>query len=70
MEISLRERLKFQVIARAMLPLAEERAALEGDLLSFVEGAWPSLDLSQFQPAMRSQKKTTRCARKVVGGLC
>ena len=50
-EPSLRERLTCQVIARAMLPLAEERAGLEGDLLSFVEGAWPSLDPSPFQPS-------------------
>src|SRR6516162_10125106 len=49
-EPSLRERLTLQVIARAMLPLAEERAELEDSLLSFVEGAWPSLDPSPFQP--------------------
>jgi hypothetical protein len=29
-------------MARAMLPLAEERAALEGSLIDFVEAAWPS----------------------------
>jgi hypothetical protein len=46
---ALRERLTFQVIARAKLPQAEERAELEGSLLSFVEGAWPSLDPTQYQ---------------------
>jgi predicted phage terminase large subunit-like protein len=51
MELSLRERLKYQVIARAKLPLAEERAALEGSLLGFVEAAWPSLDPSRYQPS-------------------
>ena len=30
LDLSLRERLRFQVIARAKLPLAEERAELEG----------------------------------------
>jgi len=45
------ERLRLQVIARAKLPLAEERAELEDDLLSFVEGAWPSLDPSPYQPS-------------------
>jgi len=48
--LSERERLKLQVVARARLPLAEERAELEDSLLSFVEGAWPSLDPSPFQP--------------------
>jgi hypothetical protein len=38
-DISIRERLALQVIARAKLPLAEERAELEGSLISFVEGA-------------------------------
>lgn len=50
MDASLRERLILQVIARAKLPLAEERAELEDSLLSFVEGAWPSLDPSAYQP--------------------
>ncbi len=49
MDASLRERLTLQVIARAKLPLAEERDELEGSLLSFVEGAWPSLDPSVYQ---------------------
>ena len=49
LDLSLRERLRFQVIARAKLPLAEERAELEGSLISFVEGAWQSLDPSAFQ---------------------
>jgi predicted phage terminase large subunit-like protein len=48
--LSERERLKLQVIARARLPLAEERAELESDLLSFVEGAWPSIDPAPYQP--------------------
>jgi hypothetical protein len=39
-----RERLKLQIIARAQLPLAEQRAELEDSLISFVEGAWSSLD--------------------------
>jgi hypothetical protein len=34
-ELSLRERLTLQVIARAKLPLAEERAELEDSLLAF-----------------------------------
>jgi predicted phage terminase large subunit-like protein len=46
-----RERLKLQIIARAQLPLAEQRAELEGSLLSFVEAAWPSLDPSPYQPS-------------------
>ena len=46
-----RERLKLQIIARAQLPLAEQRAELEGSLLSFVEGAWSSLDPSPYQPS-------------------
>ena len=50
MDASLRERLTLQVIARAKLPLAEERDELEGSLLSFVEGAWSSLDPSAYQP--------------------
>jgi hypothetical protein len=37
-------------MARAMLPLAEERAALEGSLIDFVEAAWPSLDSAVYQP--------------------
>jgi hypothetical protein len=49
MEPSLRERLTLQVIARAMLPLAQEREELEGSLLSFVEGAWGSLDPAAYQ---------------------
>jgi predicted phage terminase large subunit-like protein len=49
LEPSLRERLTLQVMARAKLPLAEERAELEGSLLGFVEAAWPSLDPSPFQ---------------------
>src|SRR5262249_43109431 len=49
--LSERERLKLQVIARAQLPLAEERAKLEASLISFVEGAWPSLDPSAYQPS-------------------
>ena len=48
-DISIRERLALQVIARAKLPLAEERAELEGSLISFVEGAWPSLDPTDYQ---------------------
>jgi hypothetical protein len=48
-ELSLRERLTLQVIARARLPLAEEREELEGSLIDFVEAAWPSLDPSAFQ---------------------
>jgi hypothetical protein len=48
-ELSLRERLTLQVIARAKLPLAEEREKFEGNLIDFVEGAWPSLDPSPFQ---------------------
>lgn len=47
--ISLRERLALQVIARAKLPLAEERAELEDSLISFVEAAWPSLDPTEYQ---------------------
>ena len=50
MNVSLRERLTYQVIARAKLPLAEERAKLEGSLLKFVEAAWPSLDPAPYQP--------------------
>src|SRR5262249_985940 len=50
MEASLRQRLTYQVIARAKLPLAEERAKLEGSLLKFVEAAWPSLDPAPYQP--------------------
>jgi len=46
---ALRERLTLQVIARAKLPQAQERAELEGSLLNFVEGAWPSLDPTQYQ---------------------
>jgi hypothetical protein len=49
MDVSLRERLIYQVIARAKLPLAEERAELEGSLLKFVEAAWPSLDPAPYQ---------------------
>jgi hypothetical protein len=49
MDASLRERLTLQVIARAKLPLAEERDELEGSLLRFVEGAWSSLDPSDYQ---------------------
>jgi hypothetical protein len=49
MDASLRERLTLQVIARAKLPLAEERDELEGSLLKFVEGAWSSLDPSEYQ---------------------
>src|SRR5262249_7630880 len=49
LEPSLRERLTLQVMARCRLPLAEERAELEDSLLSFVEGAWPSLDPSAYQ---------------------
>src|SRR5256885_13852468 len=37
-------------MARAMLPLAEERAQLESSLIDFVEAAWPSLDSSVYQP--------------------
>src|SRR5262249_26500439 len=47
--LSERERLKLQVIARAQLPLAEERAELEDSLISFVEAAWPSLDPTPYQ---------------------
>src|SRR5262249_35700990 len=47
--LSERDRLTLQVMARAKLPLAEERAGLEDNLLSFVEAAWPSLDPSPFQ---------------------
>jgi hypothetical protein len=47
--ISARDRLKARVIARALLPLAEERERLEGSLLKFVEAAWPSLDSSEYQ---------------------
>jgi predicted phage terminase large subunit-like protein len=50
LDVSLRERLTYQVIARAKLPLAEERAKLEGSLLKFVEAAWPSLDPAPYQP--------------------
>src|SRR5215467_9163903 len=50
MNVSLRERLTYQVIARAKLPLAEERAKLEGSLLRFIEAAWPSLDPAPCQP--------------------
>ena len=46
-----RERLKLQIIARAQLPLAEQRAELEDSLISFVEAAWPSLDPSPYQPS-------------------
>jgi hypothetical protein len=49
LDVSLRERLTYQVIARAKLPLAEERAALEDSLLNFVEAAWPSLDPAPYQ---------------------
>jgi predicted phage terminase large subunit-like protein len=49
LEPSLRERLTCQVIARAMLPLAEERARYEGSLLAFAEAAWPALDPSPYQ---------------------
>ena len=44
-----RERLKLQIIARAQLPLAEQRAELEDSLISFVEGAWSALDPSPYQ---------------------
>jgi hypothetical protein len=44
--LSERERLKLQIIARAQLPLAEERAEFEDSLINFVEAAWPSLDPS------------------------
>src|SRR5258707_9978263 len=50
-QLSEREQLIYRVIARAKLPLAEERAKLEGSLLKFVEAAWPSLDPA---PYMRS----------------
>jgi predicted phage terminase large subunit-like protein len=50
MEPSLRERLTLQVIARARLPLAEARAGLESSLIDFVEGAWSSLDPTDYQP--------------------
>src|SRR5271165_185484 len=50
MEPSLRERLTLQIIARAKLPQAEKRAELEGSLIDFVEGAWPSLDPTDYQP--------------------
>ncbi len=50
-QLSEREQLIYRVIARAKLPLAEERAELEGSLLKFVEAAWPSLDPA---PYMRS----------------
>jgi hypothetical protein len=50
MDASLRERLTLQIIARAKLPLAEERAELEDSLIGFVEGAWPSLDPTDYQP--------------------
>jgi predicted phage terminase large subunit-like protein len=49
MEPSLRERLTLQVIARARLPLAQQRAELEDSLLGFVEAAWSSLDPSAYQ---------------------
>jgi predicted phage terminase large subunit-like protein len=49
--LSERERLKLQVIGRALLPLAEQRAELEDSLISFVEAAWPSLDPSPYQPS-------------------
>jgi predicted phage terminase large subunit-like protein len=48
-EPSLREQLTCRVIARAMLPLAEERANLEADLGAFVEAAWPTIDSSEYQ---------------------
>ena len=49
MELSLREQLRLQAIARAKLPLAEERDEFEGSLINFVEGAWPSLDPTEYQ---------------------
>src|SRR5438270_754526 len=49
-EESLRQRLTARIIARAKLPLAEERAELEDSLLSFVGGAWSSFDPSTYQP--------------------
>jgi predicted phage terminase large subunit-like protein len=49
MQLSEREQLICRVIARAKLPLAEERARLEGSLLKFVEAAWPSLDPAPYQ---------------------
>src|SRR5260370_34757133 len=48
-QLSEREQLICRVIARAKLPLAEEKAALEGSLLKFVEKAWPSLDPAPYQ---------------------
>jgi hypothetical protein len=47
--LSERERLKARVIARALLPLAEEREHLENDLGAFVAAAWSSIDSSQYQ---------------------
>jgi hypothetical protein len=47
--LSLREQLTLRVIARAKLPMAQERAELEGNLLKFVEAAWPSLDPAPYQ---------------------
>jgi hypothetical protein len=44
-----REQLVLRVIARARIPLAEERERLEGDLGAFVEAAWSSIDSSQYQ---------------------
>jgi hypothetical protein len=35
-------------MARAMLPLAEERAELEDDFRSFIEQAWPSIESAPF----------------------
>jgi hypothetical protein len=49
--LSERDRLKLQVIARAKLPVAEERAELEADLLAFVEAAWSSIDPSPYEPS-------------------
>jgi hypothetical protein len=44
MQLSERDLLIARVIARAKLPLAQERFELESSLLKFVEAAWPSLD--------------------------
>jgi hypothetical protein len=46
-----RERLKLQIIARAQLPFAEQRAGFEDSLIRFVEGAWSSLDPAPYQPS-------------------
>ena len=48
MQLSERDLLMARVIARAKLPLAEERERLEGSLLEFVEAAWTSIDPAPF----------------------